>query len=77
MTFTLRIGATAPDFKLPATDGRTYCLADFGDAKALVIFFACNHCPWLVSLFCLTPRSYTAGRRRQDAANLDLGIACA
>jgi len=26
--FTLPIGALAPDFRLPATDGRTYALAD-------------------------------------------------
>ena len=47
MAFTLQIGQKAPDFKLPATDGRTYSLADFKDAKALVIFFTCNHCPFV------------------------------
>ena len=45
MTFTLQLGGKAPDFKLPATDGRTYSLADFKDAKVLVVFFTCNHCP--------------------------------
>lgn len=48
MAFTLEIGASAPDFKLPATDGKTYQLADFADAKALVIFFTCNHCPYVI-----------------------------
>ncbi|MBI9049569.1 MAG: thioredoxin family protein [Anaerolineaceae bacterium] len=48
MAFTLEIGAAAPDFKLPATDGKTYQLADFADAKALVIFFTCNHCPYVI-----------------------------
>src|SRR5438552_2326669 len=47
MAFTLKIGDKAPDFTLPATDGRTYRLADFDDAKALVIFFSCNHCPYV------------------------------
>ena len=47
MAFTLQIGETAPDFKLPATDGNTYSLADFVDAKALVVFFTCNHCPYV------------------------------
>jgi len=46
--FTLQLGSQAPDFKLPATNGRTYSLADFQQAKALVIFFTCNHCPFVV-----------------------------
>ena len=48
MPFTLEIGSTAPDFALPATDGRTYSLADFKDAPVLVVFFTCNHCPFVV-----------------------------
>ena len=47
MAFTLQIGDKAPDFQLPATDGKTYRLADFSDAKVLVIFFTCNHCPYV------------------------------
>ncbi|MBI1227738.1 MAG: redoxin domain-containing protein [Bacteroidetes bacterium] len=42
---TLEIGALAPDFKLPGVDGKWYTLADFKDAKALVVLFTCNHCP--------------------------------
>jgi len=48
MAFTLQIGDQAPGFSLPATDGRTYTLADFADAKALVVFFTCNHCPFVI-----------------------------
>ena len=48
MAFTLQIGDKAPDFKLPATDGKTYSLADFAGAKVLVIFFTCNHCPYVI-----------------------------
>jgi peroxiredoxin len=48
MAFTLALGATAPDFHLPATDGKRYRLADFADAAALVVFFTCNHCPYVV-----------------------------
>jgi peroxiredoxin len=48
MAFTLEIGKKAPGFKLPATDGRTYSLADFKDAKVLVVFFTCNHCPYVI-----------------------------
>jgi peroxiredoxin len=47
MAFTLPLGASAPDFSLPATDGRTYSLADFADSSVLVIFFTCNHCPYV------------------------------
>lgn len=47
MSFTLQLGAKAPAFKLPATDGKSYGLADFADAKALVVFFTCNHCPYV------------------------------
>jgi peroxiredoxin len=46
MAFTLQIGEKAPDFTLPATDGKTYSLADFTD-ETLVIFFTCNHCPFV------------------------------
>ncbi len=48
MAFTLDIGAAAPAFSLPATDGKTYALADFSDAKVLVVFFTCNHCPYVI-----------------------------
>lgn len=48
MAFTLQIGDQAPDFKLPATDGKTYSLADFKSAKVLVVFFTCNHCPYVL-----------------------------
>lgn len=48
MAFTLQIGDKAPDFAVPATDGKTYTLADFRDADVLVVFFTCNHCPYVV-----------------------------
>ncbi|RIK52580.1 MAG: thioredoxin family protein [Chloroflexi bacterium] len=48
MSFTLEIGQQAPDFRLPATDGNTYQLSDFEDAKTLVVFFTCNHCPYVL-----------------------------
>lgn len=34
---------------MPATDGKTYSLADFSEAKVLVVFFTCNHCPFVVN----------------------------
>ena len=42
---TLAVGAAAPDFNLPAVDGRTYSLKDFAAAPILVVVFTCNHCP--------------------------------
>jgi peroxiredoxin len=47
MSFTLELGAKAPDFSLPATDGKTYSLKDFAEARTLVVFFTCNHCPYV------------------------------
>ncbi|MFH1006554.1 MAG: thioredoxin family protein [Candidatus Latescibacterota bacterium] len=47
MAFTLQIGDRAPNFALPATDGRSYSLGDFARAEVLVVFFTCNHCPFV------------------------------
>ena len=41
------LGTTAPDFRLPATDGKTYALKDVAGAKGTVIVFICNHCPYV------------------------------
>jgi len=48
MPFTLQISQKAPAFKLPATNGKTYRLNDFEDAPMLVVFFTCNHCPYVL-----------------------------
>jgi peroxiredoxin len=48
MAFTLSLGSKAPDFSLRAIDGNTYSLRDFANAKVLVIFFTCNHCPFVI-----------------------------
>jgi len=40
---------TAPDFRLPATDGQAYALADVSGANGTVIVFICNHCPYVVA----------------------------
>ncbi|KAF3362942.1 Peroxiredoxin [Chlamydiales bacterium STE3] len=49
MTFTLSLGAKAPDFHLTATDGKQYSLKDFEHFPVLVIFFTCNHCPYVLN----------------------------
>ncbi len=42
----LPLGWLAPDFSLPATDGRTYSLSSWQDKQGLLIVFTCNHCPY-------------------------------
>lgn len=42
----MALGTPAPDFSLPGVDGETYSLASFADARALVVVFTCNHCPY-------------------------------
>ncbi len=48
MAFTLTLGAKAPNFCLAGTDGKVYTLESFADKDVLVIFFTCNHCPYVV-----------------------------
>jgi peroxiredoxin len=43
----LPLGTTAPDFKLPDTNGKTVSLSDFKNAPALLVLFICNHCPYV------------------------------
>ncbi len=37
----------APEFSLPATDGKTYALKDVAGENGTVIVFICNHCPYV------------------------------
>lgn len=50
----LELGTQAPDFNLPNTNpafsNETYTLADFKQAKAILVMFVCNHCPYVVHL---------------------------
>jgi peroxiredoxin len=43
----LPLGTSAPDFRLPDTNGKTVALADFKLAPALLVLFICNHCPYV------------------------------
>ncbi len=43
----LEIGQRAPDFILPAADGKDYSLGSFKDKKVVVVMFTCNHCPYV------------------------------
>jgi peroxiredoxin len=57
----LLLGASAPDFRLPATDGNIYTLEDVAGPNGTVIVFICNHCPYVKAI---------TDRLRQDAATL-------
>ncbi len=59
-------GWKAPDFSLPAIDGKTYSLDQVKGEKGLLIMFICNHCPYVRSII---------GRIERDVAELSgLGI---
>jgi peroxiredoxin len=44
---TLRPGAEMPAFELMGTDGQLHRSKDFDD-QVLVVFFTCNHCPYVL-----------------------------
>ena len=46
MSFTLNIGEKAPDFDLISTSKQRVSLKNL-DSQILVIFFTCNHCPYV------------------------------
>jgi len=43
-------GWKAPDFSLPATDGKTYSLSDIAGPNGTLVMFICNHCPYVVGI---------------------------
>jgi peroxiredoxin len=47
----LKTGDSAPGFSLLGIDGKTHSLADYKGAKALLIVFMCNHCPYVQAKF--------------------------
>lgn len=44
------IGLPCPDFALPGVDGKTYSRADLSGAKAALVMFICNHCPYVIAV---------------------------
>ncbi len=48
MPYELTIGSKAPPFTLAATDGKVYTLDSFEKSAILVLFFTCNHCPYVI-----------------------------
>ena len=43
-------GWKAPDFALPATDGKTYALSDVAGPNGTLVMFICNHCPYVLAV---------------------------
>lgn len=41
------LGTEAPDFTPPDLEGDLVSPSDFADARALVVVFLCNHCPFV------------------------------
>lgn len=59
-------GWQAPDFSLPATDGKTYNFADAAGPNGTLVMFICNHCPYVLAVL---------DRITRDAVELaELGI---
>jgi peroxiredoxin len=48
MSFTLKPGGSIIEFDLLSTNGKRYKLSDFEKYKYLVVFFTCNHCPYVI-----------------------------
>lgn len=42
------LGTRAPNFRLPDTSGALVSLEDYPDAKAYLVMFICNHCPYVL-----------------------------
>ncbi len=62
-------GWSAPDFALPATDGKTYSLTDIRGEYGTLIMFICNHCPYVLAVL---------DRIKRDAVDLQaIGIGVA
>ena len=44
------LGSSPPDFSLPGVDGKIHSLHELRSAKALVLVFMCNHCPYVIAV---------------------------
>ena len=67
----LPLGTKAPDFSLPGVDGKTVSLADFKGAKAFLIVFMCNHCPYVIHV---APELAKLAREYQEQGVAVVGI---
>ena len=58
----------APDFTLPASDGKTYSLSDVRGENGTLVMFICNHCPYVKSIMDKIIRD------AQDLQKLGIGV---
>lgn len=59
----------APDFRLPATDGRAYTFGDLAGENGTLIMFICNHCPFVLAILDRIVRD------AHDLSKLGIGMA--
>lgn len=45
----LKLGDRAPEFNLMGVDGKYHKLDDYSQARAILIVFMCNHCPYVLA----------------------------
>ncbi|MDB6148771.1 MAG: hypothetical protein JWQ44_219 [Chthoniobacter sp.] len=65
----LPLGTPIPEFELiDVTTGRPFSLADFADARALLVMFICAHCPYVVHV------QPELARLARDYSNRGVGI---
>lgn len=62
-------GWKAPDFLLPATDGRVLRFSDVAGPNGTLIMFICNHCPFVLAVLDRMVRD------AKDLAPLGVGVA--
>jgi peroxiredoxin len=48
MSFTLPTGQRAPEFNLPGSDGKSHSFSSVQGKSGTLIFFTCNHCPFVI-----------------------------
>src|SRR6266851_1614952 len=68
----LALDTSAIDFRLPATDGRTYALDDVAGDNGTVIVFICNHCPYVKAVI----DRVTADARALTAEGIGFAAIC-
>lgn len=69
----IKLDIAAVDFRLPATDGRTYSFDDVAGKNGTVIVFICNHCPYVMAVI----NRLTADARTLIAEGIGFAAICA